>query len=245
MKTFEEQWRERFGRFAETYTADHSISGWSEVGLRRRLSLFERLVGRHLIPSGSVVLDLGCGAGTYVRYLSGRGHRVVGLDYSIPSLLRALAHDGKQRGRYVEGEAYNLPFAAERFDLVVSIGVLQALKHPEGAIAEMARVLRPGGLIILEFLNAFEAVAVLKSAVERLRGRSARVQTYSPYSVERWLARRGCPVLQRAALYLPPRTCPGLARVLEENHLGRVLDGLPGVPLVTAHAFFLVARKAG
>ena len=91
MSDFEEQWQRRFERFATRHQADHQVSGWSVAGLRQRLALFEGLLDRGLLTQGGRVLELGCGAGTYVRLLGKRGHSVVGLDYSLPSLSRAAA----------------------------------------------------------------------------------------------------------------------------------------------------------
>ncbi len=109
------------------------------------------------LPVPAQILDLGCGAGNYVRFLADIGHRVVGLDYSLPSLRRASGCGLENRsGHYVGGDAYRLPFCSEYFDLVISIGVLQALGSPERALDEMVRVLRPKGLLVIEFLNAFE-----------------------------------------------------------------------------------------
>src|SRR5215813_3064424 len=170
MRTFEEEWQERFERFARYSEADHLISGWSVSGLRCRLALFSELLRGRVPQSPARILDLGCGAGTYVRLLADLGHQVIGLDYSLPSLSRALDADPKGAGHYVGGEAYNLPFCDERFDLVVSIGVFQVLASPEWALDEMVRVLRPKGLLVVEFLNGFELLAVLRSVGERLRG---------------------------------------------------------------------------
>jgi len=242
-RTFEGQWRERFERFARSYDDEALISGWSDAGLRRRVELFWSLLPALGLPARATALDLGCGGGTYVRLLAGAGHRALGLDYSLPSLGRARAADPGGRGRYLSGEAYALPFASASFDLVVSIGVLQALTAPDRALGEMARVARPGGVVLVEALNGLGAVALLRRAVERLRGRPARVRTYAPPRVRRWLAAAGLTLETEAGLCLPPRRMPGLARVLDSRPVGALLNTVPGLIDAAAHSFLFVARK--
>jgi len=243
MRTFEEEWRRRFERFAQRYDVDHLVSGWSESGLRRRLALFKELIALQELHPSISILDLGCGAGTYVRFLATFGRRVVGLDYSLPSLSRALAADPNRAGCYVGGEAYKLPFCDESFDLVVSIGVFQALACPERALDEMVRVLRPKGILMVDFLNAFELVALARSAQERLRGRLPRVHTYSPFQVHRWLTERGLKVVRRAGVYLPPRAFIWLEKVLQLKGVFYIMEGIPGFSLGGAHAFLLIGAK--
>jgi ubiquinone/menaquinone biosynthesis C-methylase UbiE len=243
MKTFEREWRARFERFATCYDVDHCVSGWSEQGLQRRLALFAQLLSEHALPCPARILDLGCGGGAYVRFLADLDHWVVGLDYSLPSLARALTSDPGCAGHYVSGEAYRLPFGHGSFDLVVSIGVFQALQHPEWAIAEMVRVLRPQGVLVVEFLNAFEPVTLLKTASERARKLPPQVRTYSLFRVRQWFAENGVKVVRRAGVYLPPRQLPGLGWLLDRRGLRRLLETVPGIAMATAHAFILVGQK--
>jgi len=70
---FEDEWRARFERFASTHSSEASISGWSESGLERRVHLFRSLVPAASPGPAPVALELGCGAGTYVRILAGLG----------------------------------------------------------------------------------------------------------------------------------------------------------------------------
>jgi SAM-dependent methyltransferase len=78
-----------------------------------------------------------------VRDLRGRGYDVVGLDAS-PTLLEA-AQSLDAEGRYLLGRAEELPFDAGSFDLVVAYNVLMDVDDMPRAVAEIARVLRPGG----------------------------------------------------------------------------------------------------
>jgi SAM-dependent methyltransferase len=96
-----------------------------------------------LPPPGGAVLEVGCGEGRVLRDLRGRGYDVVGLDAS-PTLLEA-AQSLDAEGRYLLGRAEELPFDAGSFDLVVAYNVLMDVDDMPRAVAEIARVLRPGG----------------------------------------------------------------------------------------------------
>lgn len=242
---FETAWRTRFERFARTYTDEALISGWSSEGLRRRLALFELILSTLSLRESSSVLDLGCGAGTYVRRLVRLGHRVVGLDYSLPSLKRARAADLAGKGRYVAGDAYALPVVTASMDLVVSIGVLQALARPRAAIAEMARVLRPGGFLVVEFLNARCLPGRVRRALHRFRGLPERVRTYQPECARGWVRDYGLQLVAEVPLYLPPRRLPRLAVLLDSRPVAWVLRALPGATTLVAHSILLVARRNG
>ncbi len=243
MEDFESRWRERFERFGRENEEDYLVSGWSEMGLNRRLAAFVRILAKEGIAAPVRVLDVGCGAGTYVRFLRRLNHEAFGLDYSLPSLSRAVAADPRDARCYAAGEAYRLPFRDGSFELVVSIGVLQTLEDPERAVGELARVARPGGLIVFEILNAIEVVALVNAARDRLRGTPPRLRTYSPREARRWLSAAGLGPVRRVGIYLPPRGLPGLSRTLMHDGVTRGVDRIPGLSLLLAHAFLVVARK--
>jgi ubiquinone/menaquinone biosynthesis C-methylase UbiE len=93
------------------------------------------------------VLDVGCGTGILSLELAARGHKVTGIDFA-PAML-ALAKEKARAAqadiRFHEGDAEQLPYPLGRFDLVITRHVLWTLPHPEAAIDEWRRVLRPGG----------------------------------------------------------------------------------------------------
>lgn len=245
MNMFESEWRARFERFAQAYADEAEISGWSEVGLRRRVGLFSALLSSFSLPATARSLDLGCGGGTYVRLLAGLGHRAIGLDYSLPSLARAVAADPGSKGAYVAGEAYTVPFGNESFHLVVSLGVLQALSDPERALDEMVRVLSHGGLLVVEALNSRSLVARVQRMRQKVFRLPPRVRTYEPRQLRRWLSIRGLHVERQVGLWLPPRRLPHLERFLKSSLVVTASDACPGLAEAMAHACWFVARKPG
>jgi ubiquinone/menaquinone biosynthesis C-methylase UbiE len=106
-------------------------------------------------------LDVGCGTGFLTFELAARGHRVTGVDFA-PAMLAEARHKAAARGLAVtlqEADAEQLPFGPARFDLVVSRHLLWTLPHPQAAIGEWIRVLRPGGrLVVVD--GQFDAAAL-------------------------------------------------------------------------------------
>lgn len=235
---FDRAWHARFERFGRRYHDEHAVSGWSRDGLARRARLFGRVVAGLAVRQRAAVLELGCGAGTYVRYLAGVGHRVVGVDYSLPTLQRAL--DVDPGGHYAAADGYALPFAPGVFDLVTCIGVLQASNDPARLVGEMARVLRPGGLVVVEALNARGVPALARRLREIAASYRPRVRPDAPARARGWLASHGIELVSQVPLYVPPRR---LARALDHAVTQRIVRSLPGVSGLAAHAFWLVGRK--
>src|SRR6266496_788744 len=95
------------------------------------------------LPTGAAVLDLGCGDGTHLARLA-TGGLAVGVDTSLP-LLR-IAHESSP---VAAGEGEHLPFRDRSFDLVYVSHVLHHAAAPGVLLAEVARVLRPGGKLLL------------------------------------------------------------------------------------------------
>ena len=114
-------------------------------GIARRMAVFEALA----VESGQAILDLGCGGGHLVRELAlavGDGGRAVGLDASADQLAAArVLCDGLPAAELVEGNATNMAFADGAFEGLASIQALEYIADVDGALAEIRRVLKPGG----------------------------------------------------------------------------------------------------
>jgi 2-polyprenyl-6-hydroxyphenyl methylase/3-demethylubiquinone-9 3-methyltransferase len=101
---------------------------------------------------GRLVLDAGCGGGLVARELASAGARVIGVDRSRGSLGVARRAAGDRFGP-AQGRLERLPFADGAFDAVVAADVLEHLPDLPAAVAELARVLAPGGSFAFDTIN--------------------------------------------------------------------------------------------
>jgi ubiquinone/menaquinone biosynthesis C-methylase UbiE len=137
-------WDRRASHFDEDF--GHSIRTPAER------AAWDRILDLVLPTQGGVdALDAGCGTGFLTFELAARGHHVIGVDFA-PSMIAEARRKATALGvsiRFEEADAEQLPFTAARFDLVVSRHLLWTLPHPEAAIDEWIRVLRPGGRLVV------------------------------------------------------------------------------------------------
>ena len=109
-----------------------------------------------LLPApGRLTVDLGCGEGRLSRELAARGHRVVGVEAS-PALVRAAREAAPEIEVHV-ADAVALPLADGSADLVVASMVLMNLDDLDAAMAEVARVLAPGGTLVASIVHPFNS----------------------------------------------------------------------------------------
>jgi SAM-dependent methyltransferase len=108
--------------------------------------------------AGERMLDVGCGEGRFCRMLARRGARAVGLDPTA-ELLRVARERDVAGQAYVRAAAERVPFGDAAFDVVVSYITLVDIVGYAEAIREMARVLRPGGRLVVANLGFVTASA--------------------------------------------------------------------------------------
>jgi demethylmenaquinone methyltransferase/2-methoxy-6-polyprenyl-1,4-benzoquinol methylase len=112
---------------------------------------WRRFLVSRLPQDGGRVLDVATGTGLVAEALLGRGFRVTGLDQSPGMLARARARFG-ERVELVEAPAEELPFDDSSFDHLTFTYLLRYVDDPAATLAELARVVRPGGTVaMLEF----------------------------------------------------------------------------------------------
>ena len=107
------------------------------------------------VEPGERVLDMGCGGGRHAFALYRRGARVVALDLDaaelkdVAGMFAAIAPEvpAGASAQAIRGSAYELPFADASFDRIIAAEVLEHLPEDARAMAELARVLKPGGSI--------------------------------------------------------------------------------------------------
>lgn len=98
---------------------------------------------------GERILDIGCGDGFWSRQIAERGAEVVGVDLSERGLALAAQRNTTERTSYHFMNAEQMDFADGSFDKVVSFCVIEHFHHDEQVLAHIARVLKPGGALVL------------------------------------------------------------------------------------------------
>lgn len=132
----------------------------------------DEVLAAHVPLAGARVVDVGCGSGALSRALRSHGAEVTGLECGAEPLQAARLADPDHADRYVEGVGQDLPFGDGELDAVVYSYALHHVpaEHLDAALAEAARVLRPGGLLyVVEPVAAgpaFEVVRLIDDETE-------------------------------------------------------------------------------
>lgn len=139
---------ELFGAIASRYDL---LNDLQSLGLHRAWK--RQLVSLAGLQPGDPALDVCCGTGDIAFRLARQGAEVVGLDFSEPMLAVARRRGRSQSGmRFLQGDAMHLPFDAGQFSAVTVGYGLRNLEDWKTGLAEMVRVARPGGrILVLDF----------------------------------------------------------------------------------------------
>jgi 2-polyprenyl-6-hydroxyphenyl methylase/3-demethylubiquinone-9 3-methyltransferase len=110
------------------------------------------------------LLDVGCGGGFMANAFAKLGHSVVGVDLAAAPLEVAARYDHTGRARYVCCDAGALPFPDASFEAACAMDMLEHVEDKEAVVAEVARVLTPGGLFFFHTFNrtALSFLVVIK-----------------------------------------------------------------------------------
>lgn len=128
------------------------IWNWAETDMADLLGSCERdglfpLIQKNLAKEGWL-LEAGCGAGRYVKFLGDRGWNTVGLEWSSQTL--AMVRNTWPELRIVQGDCAGSPFASNVFQSALSLGVVEHWPQgPQLPLSEIFRTLRPGGRAII------------------------------------------------------------------------------------------------
>jgi 2-polyprenyl-6-hydroxyphenyl methylase/3-demethylubiquinone-9 3-methyltransferase len=102
------------------------------------------------VRKGALLIDAGCGGGLLAPHLAGKGYRHVGVDLRVSGLATAAVHGVEP----VCGDVTALPFTTGAADVVAAGEILEHVTDLAATVAEVCRVLRPGGLVVLDTVNA-------------------------------------------------------------------------------------------
>jgi ubiquinone/menaquinone biosynthesis C-methylase UbiE len=200
----ESEHQERVHAYFESQAATWEDRYSHDAAVKDRIARFRDALQRHDIRHGAV-LDLGCGSGRITRSLARDGLSMSGADISNRMLDLATTEPAGDRVRWVLQDAdhpFPLPLEAAQFDAVISSSVLEYLSDPKAALAEMARLLKPGGWAFFTVPDPRHAKrarerrqqAVLGFAPLRLLARLTPARNYAVYlelsitrpPVDRW-----------------------------------------------------------
>lgn len=185
-----------------------------------------------------LILDVGCGAGTFIeKYLDPRRHTVHSVDFSTEMLAITRKRMRRRFGASVfliQAMAQDLPFPGATFDACVCVNTLHNMPcwdDVAAAVSEMARVLRPGGVMLIEFRNSRNPGRRKISSLydhDHLPQKSFKAE-----DMTRLLLNGGLEVEQRIALYGENPNRPGFADTAMSSLVG-----------ARAPRIALLARKA-
>jgi ubiquinone/menaquinone biosynthesis C-methylase UbiE len=141
-----EEQREVVRREFERQASNFEAAG----SLFRDSSILDWIAANVEVPAGARILDVAGGTGQLGRHLASGGASAVIVDLTDAMLaagLRSVQEEGRDDVTFVRGDATELPFPDGQFEVVVSRFALHHMDDPATAIAEMARVCRPGGTV--------------------------------------------------------------------------------------------------
>ena len=151
-----------YARWAPIY--DYSFGAVTQVARRRAV--------RWINARGGSVLEVGVGTGMALPHYTPET-TVTGVDFSADMLEKARAKVTERKLSHVKAlhrmDARALDFAADSFDTVVAMHLLSVVPEPERVVAEMARVCRPGGIVLIT--NHFARERGVLATIERLAAR--------------------------------------------------------------------------
>lgn len=220
---------------------DAAIAGWSQTGLQARL--------RHFVSvwkgdaSGAFWLDAGCGAGTYSRYMAARGMMVLGLDYSLPTVIKARQRDSAGC-RWGAADVTRLPVKPGSCDGILCFGVMQALAGPAPALRELATSVRPGGQVWVDALNGWCLPHLAERIYRRLRNRPPHLRYQSPAELRQLMRAHDLVDIRLHWLPIMPQRWQRFQGLLETRQGRWIFRHLPGIGLLFSHSMVLSAVRA-
>ena len=113
---------------------------------------------------GELILDAGCGTGIFTLDILSHGSQVVGLDISLPMLMRAREKLGGYPFQMVLGDLLKLPFQENIFDKVLSVTALEFIEDVKGVVKELFRVTKKRGCVVVATLNSLSPWASRRKA---------------------------------------------------------------------------------
>jgi ubiquinone/menaquinone biosynthesis C-methylase UbiE len=261
---------EHFDRRKDYWRDVYAGNDIESIVYRRRMETALAWVDELNLPAKASALDIGCGAGLMTVALATRGLQVVACDSSTEMVRQAQqtleARELGEIARVLQADVHQLPFPAASMRLSVALGVIPWLSEPQRAIHEMARVLEPGGWLILTADNALRLNgltdpsenplaaplrpvyrALEKRYRRRAAGEAAPFHRHRPAQVKQMLRDAGLQPTHEATVGFGPFTFMGRTFLADERSvaLNRRLEGwAQRYPRLRRHGWhYLVAAQ--
>jgi len=138
------------------------------------------------LKNNARILDVGCGLGYLVFDLNRRGYEAIGLDVAptMIALCKERARKARIQGvQFMIGDVEGTDFSDESFDAVIALGVIEYMESDEPMLQEMFRILKPGGILILNVTSHYGYSSSLVPISERIK----RIPGVMPFAT--WLRR--------------------------------------------------------
>lgn len=188
------------------------------------------------------ILEIGCGIGTVVHELSGRGYEITGIDISG----EAIAYGRKKYGDiHLEVQAAEtLPYDDESFDVVLSFDLFEHIARIDEHVSEAARVLRPGGHYLFQTPNKFSNAVFETLWTRSLAWRRYHPSLHSPGQLRRRLVRHG---FHTRFVKMNPINAFTLRKLQKLGPIGYVLRHVDfrRLPLLLQTNLYVIAQKTG
>ena len=235
-----------------------AVEGYLATAFLLGREKIDRILYRELerCGTGARVLDAGCGTGSQLAEIAGRGFDVVGLEPAIE--MRRIAIEANPGVEIGSGSITAMPFPDASFDVVIALEVLRYLPETDNDLAwkEMLRVLRPGGTLIVTLVNRWAIDGyVIHEWIQTRRAsrpgglRRAHCEFTTPGRVRRYLTGLGVTEVRTLGrLVLPLRWAYKIDRRLGQtmarlfNPLDDLISQIPGTTPLAGH-LVVVARQ--
>jgi ubiquinone/menaquinone biosynthesis C-methylase UbiE len=189
-------------KFSMNVFSDHSIAeSYDRFYLTdrgRSVDQIEKsLIRQHLnsILAGNM-LELGCGTGHWTEFFCEEGFEVTAIDNS-KAMLSLAKRKNISRAAFHKADAAHLPVPDNNFAVITSVTMLEFVKDINEIFNEIDRVLKPGGYLILGWLNALSEMGKNKNTDEIFK----HAHFYSPADIDQLLSRFGVPQMSFGVYY--------------------------------------------
>jgi ubiquinone/menaquinone biosynthesis C-methylase UbiE len=239
---FRARWKSDFEHRATDFDDDAGIAGWTTSGLNTRFRSFRRLwIGAR---RSTLWLDIGCGAGTYTRFLAAEGLSVIGIDYSLPTLVKARARSAPGIS-WVTGDATRLPIREGSTDGALCFGVLQAVAATESVLQAIARAMKPAGTLWIDALNARCIPNSIEIRRRHLAGKPPHLRYETAETLRAALRESGFDTIMLHWVPILPPRLQWLQPLAESRPVRWILRCAPALAARVSHSILVEARRRG